>query len=247
MVSCKLTGRLGNHLFQIATSYTLAYENDDNLIIDSKYKKTINCSLDSYMDNILRAINIGDVIVDYVYKEKHFYYDVIEYKKNIMLLGYFQSEKYLNRDLILNLFKIDEKSKSIIDDLQIPKDAISIHVRRGDYVDKQDRHPLCSVDYYNKAIDYFGKNKEYIILSDDPEWCKNNFKKYRVIENQKDYIDLYIMSTCENNIISNSSFSWWGAWLNDNNDKTVIAPSVWFGPKKIINTKDLIPKDWILI
>jgi hypothetical protein len=67
------------------------------------------------------------------------------------------------------------------------------------------------------------------------------------IENEQDYIDLYLMSLCENNIIANSSFSWWGSWLNKNKEKKIIAPSKWFGKKINHDTKDLIPKEWIVM
>jgi 5'(3')-deoxyribonucleotidase len=95
------------------------------------------------------------------------------------------------------------------------------------------------------------KNSIFLIFSDDIEWCKENFPnisdKFIFIEGNKDYEDLYIMSKCKNNIISNSTFSWWGAWLNQNENKKVVAPLKWFGSSINHNTKDLYCDGWIKI
>jgi hypothetical protein len=91
--------------------------------------------------------------------------------------------------------------------------------------------------------------KKFYVFSDDIEWCKNFFSDildFEFISGNNEIRDLYLMSSCENNIIANSSFSWWGAWLNKNPNKKVIAPSVWFGPaKKNVITEDLYCKNWI--
>jgi hypothetical protein len=97
----------------------------------------------------------------------------------------------------------------------------------------------------------FISNKTIILFSNDIDWCKKNLildgKELIYIENNFDYIDLWMMSLCENNIIANSSFSWWGAWLNKNNNKIVVAPKKWFGNALQHNTKDLYPEKWIVI
>ena len=95
----------------------------------------------------------------------------------------------------------------------------------------------------------FNNCENFIIFSDDIKWCKNNFigDKFTFIEGEKDYIDLWLMSLCNHNIIANSSFSWWGAWLNQNPNKKVIAPINWFGPEKKLNPKDIYCKNWIKI
>ena len=88
-----------------------------------------------------------------------------------------------------------------------------------------------------------------LVFSDDIDWCKGVFRgdRFTFIEGEKDYIDLYIMSQCKNNIIANSTFSWWGAWLNKNKNKKIVAPKKWFGSLISHNTKDLIPKEWIKV
>ena len=125
----------------------------------------------------------------------------------------------------------------------------SIHVRRGDYVKHPNHHPVQTIEYYNKSVEMVGKDTTIVVFSDDIEWCKKNFNIDNIIyiEDEKDYIELYLMSLCDNNIISNSSFSWWGAWLNTNENKKVIAPNKWFGSAINENTNDIIPKGWIKI
>jgi hypothetical protein len=138
--------------------------------------------------------------------------------------------------------------------------SISIHIRRGDYVSNQhtnDIHGLCSLDYFYKSVQYMNSkiyNPIYFIFSDDMDWVKKNFNtenlKYKFIETNmnQNHLDLILMSYCKHNIISNSSFSWWGAWLNININKIVIAPKIWFANKKMNNLiSDLIPNNWITL
>jgi hypothetical protein len=107
------------------------------------------------------------------------------------------------------------------------------------------------MDYYNRAtsdILKYNKNK-FIVFSDDPDWCRNTFTgdNYIVSDLNNSHIELCAMSLCDNHIIANSSFSWWGAWLNTNINKRVIAPSRWFGPALIKDTSDVYCNDWIII
>jgi hypothetical protein len=128
------------------------------------------------------------------------------------------------------------------------KDYIGIHIRRGDYLRFPDHHPILPIEYYKTAIDYF-KADNVFVFSDDIDWCKSNIIGDNIIyiENEKDYIEMYLMSLCENNIISNSSFSWWGAWLNENKNKKVIGPKLWFGNAIQFISDDIIPEGWIKI
>ena len=110
-------------------------------------------------------------------------------------------------------------------------------------------HPFCGLTYYKNAVECIGENEKFIVVSDDIKWCKEHlkFKNIIFVENSSPVIDLFIQSLCQNNIISNSSFSWWGAFLNNNPGKKVIAPANWFGFKKKYNTSDLIPRNWKII
>ena len=94
-----------------------------------------------------------------------------------------------------------------------------------------------------------GDYKNIVVFSDDIPWCKENliFDNIIFIEGNKDYEDLWLMSLCEHNIIANSSFSWWGAWLNENKNKKVVSPLNWFGQQSNTNQSDIVPESWIKI
>jgi len=123
----------------------------------------------------------------------------------------------------------------------------SLHVRRTDYVQKAGFHPPCSMEYYEKALSIIEGN--VLVFSDDLDWCKETFlgDRFTFISGNRDYQDLFLMSMCKNNIIANSSFSWWGAWLNTNLNKKVIAPKKWFGPHLKESSDDIYPNTWEVI
>lgn len=199
----------------------------------------------------------------YVYEPCFSYWDgIADISDNSYLVGYWQSEKYFqnyasqiasNFTFSLPLSGFNEIIGNQIRDIEIT--PISIHVRRGDYISNQRasiHHGVCSLEYYNAAISYFSKkflNVHFFIFSDDPVWVKENFKLNFpctfISHNQGEssYIDMRLMSMCNHHIIANSSFSWWGAWLNRHAEKRVIAPKEWF--RANLNTQDLLPSNWI--
>ena len=264
MVSCILQGGLGNILFQIAATKSISIDMDvdcsfpnledhlNYLNRDSIHNPKLNYSFDY---NII----FNNLKTDYPKTSKvinfPFHYDNVQLpNEDIVIKGFFQSEKYFlhNRKSILDFFNFNEVNRKVRDKYKSILDSklTSIHVRRGDYVRHPNHHPTQSIEYYNKSIDLLSnKTDKFVVFSDDIEWCKHNFNIPNVIyiENEKDYIEMYLMSLCDNNIISNSSFSWWGAWLNTNENKTVIAPNKWFGSAINENTNDIIPKEWIKI
>ena len=131
----------------------------------------------------------------------------------------------------------------------IDENNISIHIRRTDYVTSNGYHPVQSIEYYKQAIEIIGDYDNIFVFSDDINWCKENLKFDNMIfvDGNDDVEDMWLMSICNHNVIANSSFSWWGAWLNNNPDKKVIAPNNWFGSQTNLNTNDLIPNTWIKI
>jgi hypothetical protein len=150
------------------------------------------------------------------------------------------------------LFKPTENIKQIIlERLPNVQDSISIHIRRGDYLTSPDFHPQQSLDYYMSAINLLGVDRNYLIFSDDLDGVKLMFDflpNKQFISLGKDYLDLYAMSMCEHNIICNSTFGWWGAYLNENKDKKIIGPNNWFGPASaFLNSSDILPDNWIKI
>jgi hypothetical protein len=187
--------------------------------------------------------------------------EFLSYPKNTYLDGFWQSESYFKpiESVLVNDFVLkDPLNRENKDWLKKMEncESVSLHVRRGDYVsnaDAQSHHGSCDIDYYQKAIEYIkAKHKaiEIFIFSDDLEWCKVNLRikepLHFVDANQKQnlHLDMFLMSHCKHNIIANSSFSWWAAWLNRNGHKIVIAPLKWFS-NPAIKTFDLIPKEWI--
>ena len=131
------------------------------------------------------------------------------------------------------------------------QNSVSIHVRRGDYLKHKNlqTHGLCSLDYYKKAIDYLldqKSNLNFFVFSDDLEWCKNNFDFVQNIFycEGSPIEDFILMSSCKYNIIANSSFSWWSAFLNQNQNKIIIYPNNWFVNNDL---KIYTPEDWIMI
>jgi len=253
MVTSILRGGLGNYLFQIGAANTLALLYNDIAIFDFNSSSKVHQDINTYKNNILRNINEGIPKVNYTFIEpRDFSYLGIGYARNIMLDGYFQSDKYLLKEYILELFAIDPVSydyiKSKYKNILESNSTVSVHVRRGDYVQIQDKFPVQDISYYSNAFTYF-PDAMFIVFSDDIEWCKQNFKgdNFIFIENEHDYIDLYLMSLCKHNIIANSSFSWWGTYLNTNHDKKVIAPKLWFGPSKKLKTENIYCDNWTVI
>jgi hypothetical protein len=235
-------GRLGNQLFQIAAAIGLAKTNNDSAKF---YKWEYSKYFKFPLDQSLNRSEITNTI-----HERGFNYSPLNYIRNSDLIGYFQSEKYFKncKEDIRHYFTF---SDSLFNNTGSFENSCSIHVRRGDYVNLQDYHPFPGMDYYRNAIDYMKNNGTdiFYLFSDDIEWCKEQFSymdEIIYVEGNIDIKDLALMSICKNNIIANSSFSWWGAWLNKNDDKIVIAPSTWFGPsKRGVITEDLYCEGWI--
>jgi len=256
VVSARLMGGLGNLMFQVAAAYSVAIRDKKNMICDTKDMMTRHNPYTFYVDNILRNVKFSDNLNSqkYIGEEGFHYVPIPHMEGNVKLIGYFQSEKYFieHKKEILDLFEIDDKTKDNLtkkygDVLSL--NTCSIHVRRGDYIGLQNFHPVQPVSYYEEAVKIVGDDKHFLIFSDDINWCKENFfflKNKTYSSNNLDYEDLYLMSMCKNNIISNSTFSWWGAWLNRNENKQVIIPSKWFGISySHLNTNDLYCEGWI--
>jgi len=240
---------LANSMFRIATGYSCAKRLGTNFVC-----KNLPGYEQRYKDNIFRNIVVDESFMPKnIYHEKSFEYSPIDFiNDGDGLWGYWQSEKYFNdcEDEIKELFSPTLDIQKYIDERygDLISDSTSIHVRRGDYLNHPNHHPVCSIDYYLSAIEKIGGHK-FTIFSDDIKWCKEIFEgdAFTFIEGEHDYIDLWLMSQCKNNIIANSSFSWWGAWLNNNKDKKVIAPKLWFGNSLSHNISDLLPEQWIKI
>jgi len=257
MITSRLMGGLGNQMFQIAAAHALALRNGDTSTFDlsSCFTPNQGNSAPAYEDNVLSRINKSTMIPKNRYIEPKFGYSEIPYSENMIIDGYFQSERYFKdyEKEIINLFKIDLKDIFKIsyhfDAWGVTsKPTTSIHIRRGDYLKNQGYYKMLDVDYYKKAMELIG-DSNFIFVSDDIEWVKENFVGEDFIYSpfKGEVLDLTLMTMCDNNIISNSSFSWWGAYLNPTVDKKVVAPKEWFGAHGHKDTDDTIPNNWIKI
>lgn len=216
---------------------------------------------------LLKFRRVADLITIHpnVYSERHFHFDpeVLTAPDNVYLDGYWQSEKYFEE--IENILRKDFSFHSPLvgKNIELSKlikrtDSVSLHVRRGDYVADTNMmayHGICDAEYYARCVEEIHsaiKAPFFFVFSDDSTWVKENVRlpspMIVVDHNSPDRggEDLRLMSLCRHNIIANSTFSWWGAWLNRNPEKIVIAPEKWFNNTSI-NTKDLIPDEWVKI
>jgi hypothetical protein len=206
-------------------------------------------------------------------KEPHFHFAaevIANHRANVYLDGYWQSEKYFNQigSQIRKDFRFvqpmtprnEEMAKQILHST-----SVSIHIRRGDYVSNQitnQFHGVCDPGYYQKAIDLIASKIDkptFFLFSDDPDWVADNLiinhpcVLIRHNTGRESYNDMRLMSLCKHNIIANSSFSWWGAWLNEHTNKLVIAPKYWLNPnsswfkEQQISLKDCLPSQWLQI
>ena len=213
----------------------------------------------------------------HVIREKGFPYNELPVremvKRNVMIFGYFQSYKYFqeNYAIIYRMLNIDKMKTDLLNNLTLSspeyldlENTVSIHFRIGDYKKIQEFHPLATYDYYERSLQYFKTvhpNKEFNILYfcedcdiDDVLIIINklttNYPMYkftRGLNTLEDWQQMLLMSCCHHNIIANSSFSWWSAYLNTNTDKIVCYPSVWFGKVANNDTRDLCPPNWIRV
>jgi hypothetical protein len=217
--------------------------------------------------NIFQRLYRKIIGVNYLLVEDNFKFNP-DYKIKtgpIYLNGYWQSENYfkeIESELRNNFkFKIPPsfENSELIKKMR-QENAVSLHIRRGNYVNVNhvnEIHGTSSLEYYNQAVKIISTkvlNPIFYIFSDDISWAKKNlnldFETIFVDINdaKSDYEDLRLMSTCKHNITANSTFSWWGAWLNTNSNKIVIAPKIWFNDKQLNNQTDyLIPAGWLRI
>lgn len=195
-------------------------------------------------------------------RERHYHFDpaMLTAPDGVYLDGYWQTERYFNeiddviREELTPREDPDSANRAALSEISKCR-SVSLHIRRGDYVSNPTYskfHGLCPMDYYENAVRQISAEVEqprFFIFSDDPEWVRENLKLDHPTTyinhngEEKDYEDLRLMSACENHIIANSSFSWWGAWLCRNPKKVVIAPRKWFNDPSN-DTKDLIPNSW---
>ncbi len=292
MIFVKLMGGLGNQMFQYAAAKALSVRHGVTLKVDLSFLNDRSdrenftfreYELDCFDNPIqiatnkeLSIFNPPNKIISSLksflgisgpmrYCENTFKYNesFSELPNEILLEGYFQSEKYFLqiRSLLLQDFKWRSPASgvnlSLIENIK-STNSVSIHIRRGDFAENKvinSFHGLCDINYYKRAILHINQKTEnvfFFIFSDDINWAKKEIgmssNMIYIDHNigKESYWDMRLMSYCKHNIIANSSFSWWAAWLNENQSKIVCAPEKWFNNENI-DTSDLIPSAWTII
>lgn len=264
---------LCNQLFMIFATISYAIDNGFDYLIYSKKNITIDNGNKVYWNSILDhfANKITEVLDQKIilYNEPNFHYDKIPYiGSDFNIKGYYQSEKYFkhNYEKILELMDFNKKQQDVKDDYGylFTKKTIAVHFRIGDYIGLIENHPIQLPEYYDNAFKYIESKLEnirsdynilYFCQKSDNELV-NKYIKYinekrlynfvKVSDDIEDWKQLLIMSLCDNFIIANSTFSWFGAYFS--NKQVVLYPSIWFGNGlKHHNTKDICPERWIKI
>lgn len=259
MIIIKIQGGLCNQLFQWAFGYSLSKKFNVKVYydigffqseqyLDSRTDNRRFCLpnllnkeiplitpeiVDEFKSKQQQLITESSSYLDFHYNDQYSYY----------FIGYWQSEKYIKdvrSDIISSIdFDVDHGFDF--------NGSCSLHVRRGDYLKLPHKHPAQPYEYYEKALEQINPSGNIFVFSDDINWCKENFKFEKMIfmEHNSNIDDLKFMSLCQDNIIANSSFSWMGAWLNQNEDKRVVCPLRWFGDGT--SDHNLIPDEWIRV
>lgn len=254
----QIRSRLGNQMFVIAATLSLAIDNEATAYFPELKTKTIN-DVPMNREKVLWRLNAEETpreITKIVRASKRF--KPIPYENGISIRGQIWTEKYFkhNREKILPLFA---PSKEILSDLQArfhdilrhPK-SVGVHIRTLAGEGKaQTRRPLYAEDYLDKACQHFDNDSLFVVFSDDITWCKKNLShlpyNLHFIENEPYYNDFYLMSMCKHNIVSNSTFSWWAAYLNTNKAKKIVAPKLFYYPQTGIYQDDIWPPEWTLV
>ena len=267
-------GRLGNQMFQFAATVGIARKANQGFAFPKEnteipsvedfkdgVRREVYFDLPKYFPNVKRTLaSLKDIETFHVAQEPYFHFcpDMFTIPDQTNLMGYFQTEKYFEHcsDLILGFFQFDNEIKKQAENsfpvFPMKLEYVSIHLRKGDYAGLQQFHPIMDADYYFDAMTQFmDKDYCFLVFSDDIDYAKELFGEQEnivYIEGNDPAVDMCMMTMCHHNVIANSSFSWWGAWLNDNVNKKVVAPKRWFGQayKGVHDTKDLYPESWII-
>jgi hypothetical protein len=236
--------------------------NTEFKIANSKIISDSKPLLLSLLNAILVRLKLGRLQTsNYFVEDKFCYNSSVDKIGNVCYVnGYWQSHKYFHeiKEVIQSDFKLkkiflNELNASYLENI-INNNSVGIHIRRSDYTLNNNKsiHGTLSIDYYMEAIRIMESKLNspiFFIFSDDIGWARNKFKNLsncKFVSSSHDYLDLFLISQCKHNIIANSSFSWWGAWLNSNPEKIIIAPKKWFSCENLNKqTNDLIPETWV--
>ena len=290
MILARLFGGLGNQMFQYACARRLAHALGARLKLDltaferygprryalDRLSPSAEIAAEREVEDFLRRAGAASRLPRWlrgaipglryeVCQERSFAFDpgVLELRGNILLEGYWQSERYFRdiAEIVRREFRLKSEMSAASASIAariLGSNAVSVHVRRGDFVSSPEAsrlHSVCGADYYLRAAELIAGTEErpsLFLFSDDPAWVRENLRlpfPTTLVGSAGDEDaaeHLQLMSLCRHHIIANSSFSWWGAWLNPRTDKKVIAPQNWFNVQDK-DTRDLIPAGWTRI
>lgn len=264
-----LQGGLGNQMFQYANAFALRKKHPFQLML-FEYNESVYTHGGLLIFKIFKNIDEHNKVNLCHFIKKRAPKLLTAFRKDIgevepskrafviskHYIGFYQNESFFNEfeKEIHNCFRfntqlLNDKTSQISNTIK-DQNSISLHIRRGDYLNEGDTYNTYTLQYYYDGINYINSiydNCQIYVFSDDIPWCRNNLKIQNTIfvdwNNGIDsWQDMYLMSLCKHNIIANSTFSWWGAWLNSNPDKIVIAPKIWRQDKQ---DEKIIPATWI--
>jgi hypothetical protein len=254
-ITSRLQGRTGNLMFQLANGFVKSLEYNRQFVAPYEESSTLHLEKTLFRKIDFSIPRTSGILNSSTITPPFYYTDFKPINDNPTIFsGWFQSEKFFgkHKENVRDLFSpsIDFVNKALCDFPFLQNNTVAaINVRRGDYLTQPTRHPVITLDYINEAYKHLPKHDILLVISDDIEWCKENIKLPNIIFNEKywDCEALWLLSLCDHFIISNSTFSWWGAWLSRSDNKIVISPSTWFGPDVAEDSKDIWCDSWIKI
>lgn len=256
----RLQGRTGNMMFQIAHGYSKALEYNRQFVVPKE-----ESSSSGFENNLFKKITFNikkseDIPNAEMIQGTFHFTDLPPFDhKPTIFSGWFQSEKYFGkytepvRDLFYPPKEFVEQALRDFPFLFESSKTVAINVRRGDYLTQSHNHPVVTKEYIEQAYKLLPPHKHTLVVSDDIDWCKDHINIDNTVYIDPAWYDgkywdhqgIWLLSLCDYFVISNSTFSWWGAWLSRSKDKVVVAPSTWFGTGIQEKTDDIYCKDWI--
>ncbi len=246
-------GQLGNQMFQYALLLGISEQCGYSIGLLSR------ASLDAY-EIMAGSMSPADVAQCRRFEEPFFHFSPVVFRvgDQVDYHGRFQSEKYFAHaaDRVRREFTLKAEPRSRVDGVMAKlradgKPLVGVHVRRGDYLTLPNEHPPLGTDYYERALRLIpdAQASRYVVCSNDPAWCEVELPFLGDVVLSKVGLspaeDIALMAACDHNIIANSTFSWWSAWLNRNPQKVVVAPKRWFGLLGPADSFDVVPASWL--
>lgn len=250
-VTARIYGQLGNNMFQVATASALAWDNEAKPCFPD-----FQTDSDLYKHVFFRVNNRPlERPILFQWDETIFWHHTIPFHPDMLMIGYFQSEKYFAhyRDRLLELYEphpddMDYMQKKY-DWLFTHPNTVGVQLRYYKWEHPTgDLFPQYGKEYLEATMRLFPSSSLFVVSSNNLEFARKNIPEWAqnvvFLENEPNYIDMNLLRYCKHNIITNSSFGWWAAWLNQNPDKKVVRPAIWING---LNTQDVCPQEWISV